>query len=135
MTGRTVIIHQTPYAVMQFPAHADCSDMPIGDGLCCVLRTPQEVTVVTTECAAAGLGAAAMACESGWRIIELEGPFAFDEIGILHGVLGPLVEHRVSVFTLSAYSTDFILIKAANIDDARSALTGAGFQWCEGDDK
>jgi hypothetical protein len=57
---------------------------------------------------------------------EVTGPLDFKQTGVLHTLLGPLAEAEVSVFTLSTFDTDWILVHAAKADLAEEALTGAG---------
>lgn len=87
-----------------------------------VTRTAVELSIVCAE-AQAPAGAR---CEPGWRVLRLEGPFAFDQVGVLLAVLAPLGEAGVSIFALSTFDTDFILVKETALSRARTALEGAG---------
>lgn len=57
---------------------------------------------------------------------EVTGPLDFALTGVLHTLLGPLAEAEISVFTLSTYDTDWILVHAAKADAAEEAWTAAG---------
>lgn len=87
-----------------------------------VTRTMDELSIVCPE-ASIPVGER---CESGWRILRLEGPFAFDQVGVLLAVLAPLAAAGVSIFALSTFDTDTILVKEAVLARARDALEGAG---------
>jgi len=63
--------------------------------------------------------------EGGWAMLKLAGPFAFDEVGILSAFLAPLAAAGVSVFAISTFDTDYVLVKAAALDTARKALASA----------
>lgn len=87
-----------------------------------VTRTPDELSIVCPE-EAVPAGAKA---ERGWALLALEGPFAFEPVGILASVLVPLAAARVGVFALSTYDTDYVLVKRAQLETALSALEAAG---------
>lgn len=87
-----------------------------------VTRTADELSIVCAE-AFTPDGAR---CEWGWRILRLEGPFAFDQVGVLLAVLAPLAAAGVSIFALSTFDTDIILVKESALNRARVALEGAG---------
>ena len=57
---------------------------------------------------------------------EVTGPLDFKQTGVLHTLLGPLAEAEVSVFTLSTFDTDWILVPAAKADRAETAWVSAG---------
>ena len=74
-------------------------------------------TVVCRE-SAAPPGASEV--ESGWIAIRVRGPFAFSEIGVLASIVGPLAEAGVSVYAVSTFATDYVLIKQ---DQRAAAVT------------
>jgi len=51
-------------------------------------------------------------CEKGWRILKVNGPLDFGMTGVLSSLLSPLAESKISVFTISTFDTDYILIKS-----------------------
>ncbi len=57
---------------------------------------------------------------------EVSGPLDFKLTGVLHSLLGPLAEAGISVFSISTYDTDWILIRATKADAAEEAWTAAG---------
>ncbi len=64
--------------------------------------------------------------EPGWRCLEVEGPLEFDQVGILASLAQPLAEAGVSIFVLSTYDTDYILLKDDQLAAASVALRAAG---------
>lgn len=65
--------------------------------------------------------------ESGWSLLSVEGPLDFGLTGVLASVCAPLAEAGVSVFTVSTYDTDWIMVKKDRLDRAIEALRAAGF--------
>jgi hypothetical protein len=65
-------------------------------------------------------------CESDWRALKVNGPLDFSLTGVLASILTPLAESGISVFALSTYDTDYILVKASQLDQAVAALSTSG---------
>lgn len=61
-------------------------------------------------------------CEKDWRILKVEGPLDFSLVGILAAISGILAENKISIFAISTYDTDYILVKDKDIDKAVEAL-------------
>jgi hypothetical protein len=87
-----------------------------------VSRTRNELSIV---CGAERVPSDVKA-DRGWRALQVAGPLAFSEIGILAALSGVLAEARVSVFAVSTYDTDYLLVKNDDLALARRALTDAG---------
>jgi hypothetical protein len=94
------------------------------DSLCSLARTDDELSIV---CAAVHVPAECRA-ERGWAVIKLLGPFPFDAIGVLASFAQPLAAAGVSLFALSTFDTDYILVKRAELGTAVVALTRAGHE-------
>jgi hypothetical protein len=65
-------------------------------------------------------------CERGWRCLMLQGPFAFDQTGILLQVLQPLAEAKIGIFALSTFDTDYVLVKEHAFEATLQALVASG---------
>lgn len=63
--------------------------------------------------------------ERDWRIFKIEGPFTFTQIGILNAVTSVLAESGISLFAISTFDTDYILVKGKDLEDAIRALRQA----------
>jgi uncharacterized protein len=87
-----------------------------------VTRAPKELSII---CEDANVPTDTKA-ERDFFCIQLEGPFDFQATGILSAFIAPLAEHRVPIFALSTYDTDWVLIRARYWDTARSVLLAAG---------
>ena len=57
---------------------------------------------------------------------EVEGPLDFAEVGILHALLGPLKDDGISVFVLSTFDTDWLLIQQKDAEKAAEAWRRSG---------
>jgi hypothetical protein len=66
--------------------------------------------------------------ESGWAILRVNGPLDLSLIGIMAGISNVLAKAGISLFALSTFDTDYILIKEENEKRAREALTAKGYK-------
>jgi len=87
-----------------------------------ITRTEAELSVVCPE---AAVPADARA-ERGWRCLRVAGPLGFGMTGILASLAGPLASSGVSIFVVSTYDTDYLLLQDRDLDRGTDALTRAG---------
>lgn len=63
----------------------------------------------------------------GWRGLKVEGPLDFTLIGILSSLTGSLADAGISVFAISTFDTDYLLVREDTYDAAKVVLRAAGF--------
>jgi hypothetical protein len=90
-----------------------------------VTRTADELSIV---CAEPCLPDHLEAVERGWRALRVAGTLDFALVGILARLAAPLAEAGVSIFALSTFDTDYLLVRAADLDTAVAALRSAGHE-------
>ena len=90
-------------------------------GFVSITRTTDELSLVCPS----DLVPPGVVSDDGWCCLKLKGPFAFDQVGILSSFAVPLAQNSVSIFAISTFDTDYILLKehqrAAAIETLRSA--------------
>ena len=64
--------------------------------------------------------------ERGFRCLRVKGTLDFSEVGILASLVNPLAEAKVSVFALSTFDTDYLLVRDSDLALAQQALAAAG---------
>ena len=57
-----------------------------------------------------------------WRTIKVEGPLDFSLTGILSAMLQQMTEQKISIFALSTYDTDYLLIQEDDLARAIEVL-------------
>ena len=67
-------------------------------------------------------------CDDGWRGLSIQGILDFSLVGVLARVSGILAENEISIFAVSTYNTDYILVKSAAFEKAVSVLEAAGYK-------
>ena len=86
-----------------------------------ITRTPHELSIV---CAEDDLPPSVETnVERGWAAFELEGPIPFTTTGVISGLTAPLAAAGVSVFVISTYDTDYLLVKAVQVERAEHILS------------
>jgi hypothetical protein len=111
-------------AVCRLDADAPLPDWIDQSDFYSITRTEAELTIVCDE-AFVALGTTS---ESGWRCFKVEGPFDFSEIGIVFSLTQPLAESGVSVFLISTFDTDYLMVKEKDLAETIDVLTNAGHQ-------
>jgi hypothetical protein len=121
----TLRVLPEPLAIARLDEHAPIPAWAFaGPGVAAVLRRDGELTVV---CADGRVPAdPGLVAERPWRALEVQGPLDFALIGIHSAVAGTLAAAGVSIFALSTYDTDVLLVRAERLDDAVEALRTAG---------
>ena len=89
-----------------------------------ITRTAQGLTVVCLD----DHVPAEVTQERGWKLLMVEGPLAFSLTGIIASLTGPLSRSGISVFTLSTYDTDYLLVKKEQLEDAVWVLVAQGYE-------
>lgn len=64
--------------------------------------------------------------ERGWVALRVAGILDFSLVGILASLTAPLAEAGISVFALSTYNTDYLLVRQNFLEQAIAALSAAG---------
>jgi hypothetical protein len=87
-----------------------------------VTRTASELSVVCPDDAVP----AQITAERGWRCLQLEGEFAFDEVGVMATLTTQLADARVSILALSTHDTDYVFVPGSKVERAIAALRNGG---------
>jgi len=68
-------------------------------------------------------------CEKRWRCIKVLGPLDFSQTGIIAKLSGILAKTGISIFTISTYDTDYVLVKSEYLNKAVSNLESEGYEF------
>ncbi|WP_410510253.1 ACT domain-containing protein [Methanosarcina hadiensis] len=93
-----------------------------------ITQTPEELSVVCQENSIPGNIPANIKVERSWSSLKIEGPLDFGLTGIVAGISTILADNNISLFAISTYDTDYILIKERDLRRATEALTQAGHE-------
>lgn len=87
-----------------------------------VTRTDEELSLVLPEEGAP----AGWKAEKGWRCFKVHGPLDFCLTGVLASLASPLAEADISIFAISTYDSDYILVREWDLDKAKGVLLDSG---------
>ncbi len=116
------ILDPTPLVVARFAAGWRPEPWP--DGFAAVIDDGTETTLICAEQLAADLPGV-LAVERGWRRITFAGPLPWELVGFLADVAGRLAAAQIPLAALAGFTTDHVLVRAAQADLAVAALAGS----------
>ena len=89
-----------------------------------ITRTSKELTLVCEE----GKISEYEQKEVGWRCLKVDSSFNFDAIGVIASIAAPLVDIGVSIYVVSTFDTDYILLKDDRLKESVECLTRKNHQ-------
>ena len=87
-----------------------------------ITRTGEELSIVSEH----SLVPAELPSQSSYRVLKVHGPFALTEVGVLSALASPLAEAGLSLFAISTFDTDYLLVASETISAAITALEQRG---------
>jgi len=118
-------------AVCRLDPHVAVPPWALAGPFTSITRTPTELSIV---CLQKGVPEG-VHCERGWRYLAVEGPLALSLAGILASLSGALALAGVSVFAISTFDTDYLLVREADAERAVELLLREGHRVSkQGDD-
>jgi uncharacterized protein len=112
------------FAVCRLAADAAVPQWAARGRIFSVTRTADELSIVCES----KVVPSKVKSEKGWRCLQLQGPFPFEMTGVLASVLEPLARAGVSIFAVSTYDTDYVMVKGKQLPKATRALRAADHQ-------
>jgi hypothetical protein len=111
-----------PYSVCRLAPDSAAPAWAAGEDLVSMTRTPDELSILCPqEQVPEGIRA-----ERDFRVLKIRGPLDFALVGVLSGLAGPLAEAGISIFALSTFDTDYILVKQEHLGRAAEILIREG---------
>jgi hypothetical protein len=97
---------------------------PLAGAFVFFARTDEEISLV---CEAGCVPPDALAVAPDWRALKVAGPLDFALVGVLAKIAALLAEAGVSLFAVSTYDTDYVLVRADALARAVAALSEGGY--------
>lgn len=117
------------YAICRLSPNIPLPPLPGTDApFVSITRTGDELSLVVPESDAPE----SETVEKGWRALKVAGPLDFALVGILAALTAPLAGAGISIFAVSTFDTDYLLIRAEQWERTITTLRAAGHRW-EGD--
>jgi hypothetical protein len=87
-----------------------------------ITRTAEELSIVCAESAVPD----EVQCVRGWRCLRVAGKLDFALVGVLASLVAPLAEAGISVFVISTYDTDYLMVRGPDLGGALGVLADRG---------
>lgn len=113
-------------AIARLPPDAPTPGWAVGSFVS-ITRTEHELSIVAGEELVPG----GLLAQRGWRLFEVRGPIDFSEVGVLASLAGPLAAAEVSVFVVSTFDTDYLMVQETSLERAIETLMSAGHEIVE----
>lgn len=110
------------FAISRLAAHSQVPSWAMQGPFFSVTSTGDEFSVVC-ELSRVPVG---VHSQPGWRVLRVHGPFVLSEIGVLSALTSPLAEAKLSLFAISTFDTDYLLVASETLSVAIVALERAG---------
>lgn len=120
----TMVLLSKTYSVCRLAPESTIPDWPLKGDFYSVSKTRDELSVVCED----DLVPAKVTCEKAWKVLKIQGPLDFALVGILSKISQVLADVSVSIFAISTFDTDYILVKEKDLDQAVSALREASYE-------
>lgn len=117
-TDGSVTVRTGTYAVVKARQPHQDAFASIDDG--------EEITVVVESSDYDPDAADVIEVQDGWRLLTFDMVLPFELVGFLARVSSALADAGVSIFAISAYSTDHVLVSEADLDTAIGCLEDLG---------
>jgi hypothetical protein len=118
----TFKIFAQPYAVCRLAPQAALPEWAQTGQFLSLTRTAEELSVV---CEQAGVPENIPA-ERDWRVLQIAAVLDFSLVGVLAAVSSLLAAAAISIFVVSTYNTDYLLVKECDMAKAVAVLRQAG---------
>ena len=90
-----------------------------------VSKTENELSLVCSEV----IEVQSLQSSKGWKCIKVAGPLAFNLTGILAGISDILAKENISIFAISTFDTDYLLVRTQDLSSAGTKLRQAGYKF------
>lgn len=108
-------------AVCRLPADSETPPWLTGS-VRSVTWTADETSIVVAESAVPS----AVESVGGWRSLKVAGPLDLSLTGVLSSIAQPLAEAGVSIYAVSTFDTDYVLVAERDLGTALGVLESAG---------
>jgi uncharacterized protein len=118
----TIVVHTEIYAVCRLEPEAALPAWAEGARFLSITRTADELSIICEE----GMLPEEVHAERQRRLMQIEGKLAFSLTGVLASVAAPLADAGISIFAVSTYDTDYLLVSEEDLQEVTNVLEAAG---------
>lgn len=118
---------KAPLAVIQLKPDAEVPQWIWKSGFYSLTRTQDELSIFCEE----AVVPAEVTSTPGWRAFHVVGHIDFELTGMISSLAVPLAARQISIFSISTYDTDYMVVRSEMLNDAIEVLMRAGHEFVE----
>jgi hypothetical protein len=118
----SLIVLEESFAICKLAGDATIPPWATASDFFSITRTAEELSIVCRQDAVPD----DLPSERGWRWLRVAGTMPFSVIGVLASLTAPLAEAGISIFAISTFDTDYLLVRENDLAAAVDALRGQG---------
>lgn len=120
----TLSVLQDTFTICRLDKDAPLPDWALRGSFCSITRTAEELSIVCPQIHVPE----GTRCDEGWRCLRVEGSLSLSSTGILSSLATPLAQAGISIFAMSTYDTDYLMVKEKDLERAIVVLSQEGHQ-------
>jgi hypothetical protein len=118
MTQLTLKLVDENLAIHSLAPYSKIPDIVFEADIFFIAKTFDEISIVIPQ----SITISSDEVEKDWRALEVVGPLDFSLTGILSNLSTVLANEKISIFAISTFDTDYILVKQNTLTAAVEAL-------------
>jgi hypothetical protein len=122
--GKRLLLGSETFSICRLERNATIPEWALTGEFSSITRTAQELSIVCPQ----GQVPSGIQKQDGWRALRVEGPLDFSLTGVLASLTEPLAKEGISIFAVSTYDTDYLLVKEEQLNKAIQTLQEEGFE-------
>ncbi|GAB5590502.1 hypothetical protein Unana1_05402 [Umbelopsis nana] len=114
-----LILLKDEFTLYQFPKSTKVPASVLDQDWFTVSKTTDELSIILPSSVPLE---GATKTDANWRCFKVDAQMEFELVGILVRIVTPLKDDKISVFAVSTYDTDYVLVKSDHADRAFDIL-------------
>ena len=111
------------FSIYRFSSSTKIPDITYESSFYTISKTDDELSIVCES----KIKLQADESEHNWRCFKVLGPLDFSLTGIISKISSTFAESKISIFAISTYDTDYILVKSQQVELAKESLIKSGY--------
>ena len=124
MTTLTLRRLSETFAIHSLRRESSIPDVVFNAPIFFLAKTYDEISIVLPE----HIEIDSEEVENGWQAFEVVGPLDFTLTGIMSNISTVLANEKRSIFAISTFDTDYVLVKSDKFEEAKAALIKNNYQ-------
>ncbi len=124
MSELTLRLHQEKFSIHRLASTSSIPSDVFQATIYFIAKTADELSIVVPE----NIAINSQSSEHNWHALEVVGPLDFSLTGILAKISTLLAHEKISIFAISTFDTDYVLVKGDKVGSAIKALALNNYQ-------